>query len=361
MTWCDTLKLVYVIFVQIVFVTNVVFFLIVTYNYTIDSRPVERLLSFCAVMLIDLYVSFVYSIFLSKTLQLLHVRFCKYEERYGFSVGFKKWVKKLRPILIVGLLFTTVFGPLKYSMVQNYPVVMNGIYPTFSFTEPWKSVGLVITSIGYILVEIQWLTSFVAIPFLSLFLWQEFKRVETQFQELANSQCEDPEARFNTLVIHHGHVTEVLEDINNYVQHFIFTSVFMTLPVTCTIIYSIFSKSVNSEEVIFYSTGCVWGLLCVGLRLLVDALVSSKAHGTLQYVWMLDKERFSGIGLQKMNLFVSRLTGDTIGYNIHGLFTITMPTLLGIVGTLVTYIIVVVQFKPTEPTCQCGEFRNVTQ
>ncbi|XP_048251868.1 uncharacterized protein LOC124135033 isoform X2 [Haliotis rufescens] len=88
---------------------------------------------------------------------------------------------------------------------------------------------------------------------------------------------------------------------------------------------------------------------------------SLQAHGTLQYVWMLDKERFSGIGLQKMNLFVSRLTGDTIGYNIHGLFTITMPTLLGIVGTLVTYIIVVVQFKPTEPTCQCGEFRNVTQ
>ncbi|XP_071092660.1 uncharacterized protein [Haliotis cracherodii] len=291
---------------------------------------------------------------------------------------------------------------------------MNDIYPTFSFTEPWKSVGLVITSIGYILVEILWLTNYVAIPFLSLFLWQEFNRVETQFQELANSQCEDTEARFNTLVIHHGHITEVLEDINNYVQHFIFTSVFMTLPVTCAIIHSILSKSVNSEEVIVYSTGCVWALLCVGLRLLVDALVSSKAHGTLQYVWRLDKERFSGTGLQKMNLFVSRLTGDTIGYNIHGLFTITMPTLLGahghlqyvwrldkehfsgkglqkmnlfvsrltgdsigynihglftitmptllgIVGTLVTYIIVVVQFKPPDTSCQCNMFRNLTE
>ncbi|XP_048251867.1 uncharacterized protein LOC124135032 [Haliotis rufescens] len=245
--------------------------------------------------------------------------------------------------------------------MEDYPVVMDDIYPTISLMEPWKSVGLVITSIGYILVTIQWLTSFVAIPFLSLFLWQEFNRVETQFQELANSQCEDTEARFNTLVIHHGHVTEVLEDINNYVQHFIFTCVFMTLPLACAIIYSILYKSVNSGEVIVYSTGCVWVLLCVGLRLLVDALVSSKAHGTLQYVWRLDKERFSGIGLQKMNLFVSRLTGDTIGFNIHGLFTITMPTLLGIVGTLVTYIIVVVQFKPTEPTCQCGVFRNVTQ
>ncbi|XP_048251869.1 uncharacterized protein LOC125379978 [Haliotis rufescens] len=361
MTKWDRLKLVYVIFVKIVLMTSVVFFFIATYNFAIDSKPVARLLAFCTVMLLGVYLSFVYSIFLSKAFQLLHVRICKYEERYGFSDGFKKWMRKLRAMVIVVPLFAVVLIPLKYFMTMGYPEVRDDIYPTNTFMEPWKSVGLVITSIGYTCLEIQWQSSFIVVHFLSLFLWQEFNRVDTQFQELANSQRGDTEARFNTLVIHHVWITEVLEDINNYVQHFIFTCVFMTLPVICTMVYSILSNPVNSVEVIAYSTACVCTLLGFGLILRVGALVSSKAHGTLQYVWRLDKERFSGTGLQKMNLFVSRLTGDSIGYNIHGLFTITMPTLLGIVGTLVTYIIVVVQFKPPDTSCQCNMFRNLTE
>ncbi|XP_046565863.1 uncharacterized protein LOC124274542 [Haliotis rubra] len=360
MIWWDRIKLVYVVFVEILFVTCIVFFLIATYNYAVGSRPIIRLLSFCAIMAINLYLSLIYSIFLSKTFHLLHVRFRKYEELYGFSDEFKKWVKRLRPILVCSHLFTASSGPLEYFMTKSYPKVMYDIFPTMVFTEPWKSAGVGITCIGYTLVEFQWITNYTVIPFLSLFVWQEFKRVETQFKELSNSQCDNTESRFNTLVIHFDHITEILEDISNYVQHSIFTYVFMTLPVTCAVLYSILSKHVSSEEVMVYSVWCVWALLCVGCRLLIDALVSSKAHGTLQYVWGLDKQRFSGKGLQKVNLFVSRLTGDTIGYNIHGLFTITMPTLLGIAGTLVTYIIVVVQFKPSDSSCQCNWFRNVT-
>ncbi|XP_046550735.1 uncharacterized protein LOC124260453 [Haliotis rubra] len=361
MTRWDILKLVYVIFIEIVLMTNAVFFLIATYNYAMESRSVARLLSFFAVIVLYLYVSFVYSIFLSKSFQILHVRFAKYEERYGFSDGFKTRMKKLRAIAIVLPLFTVLVVPLKYLMASVYPEVMNDILPSNTFNEPGKSVGIGITYLGYTSLEIHWHTNYISAYVLSLFLWHEFNRVETQFKELTNSYCEDTESRFNTLVIHHGHITEVLEDISNYMQHFIFCCVFLTLPVACALIYSILSSPYSSVEVITYSCGLGWSVLGLGFILLTAALVSSKAHGTLQYVWRLDKERFSDKGLQKMNLFVSRLTGNSIGFNIHGLFTITMPVLLGIVGTLATYIIVVVQFKPSDSSCQCNWFRNVTK
>ncbi|XP_067670462.1 uncharacterized protein [Haliotis asinina] len=359
MAFCDRLKLVYVIFVDITFLTCIVFFLVATYIYAVESRPVLRLVSFCAVIAINLYLSLIYNIFLSKAFHQLHVRFRKYEELYGLTDEFKKWVKRLRPMLVFSFLYTVSLAPLKYHLTQSYPEVMYDIVPAMSFTEPWKSVGLGIICLGYTMVEFQWASNYIAVPFLSLFLCYEFKRVETQFKELSNSHCEDTETRFNALVIHHGHITEVLEDVSNYVQHSLFTYVFMTLPVTSAILYSILSKNINSEEVMVYSVGCAWALLCIGGILLIDAHVSSKAHGTLQYIWSLDKERFSGKGLQKVNLFVSRLSGDTIGYNIHGLFTITMPTLLGIAGTLITYIIVVVQFKPSD-SCQCNCLSNFT-
>ncbi|XP_067670472.1 uncharacterized protein [Haliotis asinina] len=360
MTCCDRLKLVYVIFVEIIILTCIVFFLVATYIYAVESRPVLRLVSFCATIAINLYLSLIYSIFLSKAFHQLHVRFRKYEELYGLTDEFKKWVKRLRPMLVFSLLHMASFAPLKYYMTKSYPEVMYDIFPAISFSEPWKSVGLGIMCLGYTMVEFQWASNYIVIPFLSLFLWHEFKRVETQFKELCNSHREDTETRFNALVIHHGHITEVLEDVSNYVQHSLFTYVFLSAPVTSAVLYSILSKNINSEEVMVYSVLCAWALLCIGCRLLLDAHVSSKAHGTLQYVWGLDKERFSGKGLQKVNLFVSRLTGDTIGYNIHGLFTITMPTLLGIAGTLITYIFVVVQFKPSDSSCQCNCFRNVT-
>ncbi|XP_067670485.1 uncharacterized protein [Haliotis asinina] len=360
MTCCDRLKRVYVIFVEIIFLTCIVFFLVATYIYAIGSRPVLRLVYFCTLIAINLYLSLIYNIFLSKTYHQLHVRFRKYEELYGLTDEFKKWVKRLRPMLVFSLLYMTSFAPLKYYMTQSYPEVMYDMFPAMSFTEPWKSFGLGIMCLGYLLSEFQWTGNYIAIPFLSLFLFHEFKRVETQFKELPNSHRVDTETRFNALVIHHGHITEVLEDVSNYVQHSLFTYVFMTVPVTSAVLYSILSKNINSEEVMVYSVWCAWILLCIGGKLLLDAHVSLKAHGALQYVWGLDKDRFSGTGLQKVNLFVSRLTGDTIGYNIHGLFTITLPTLLGIAGTLITYIIVVVQFKPSDSSYQCNGFRNFT-
>ncbi|XP_067670451.1 uncharacterized protein [Haliotis asinina] len=360
MTRWDILKLVYVICFEIVLLTNIVFYIFATYNYAMDLRPITRLLSFFFVFLICLYLSFVYSTCLSKSFQILYVHCCKYEERYGFSDGFKKWVKKLRAIVVVVSLSIALSTLVKYLLTGVYPNVMNDTFPSSTFIEPGRSVGLSITFLGYMFMEMHWNGNYIIVNILSMLLWQELNRVQTQFKELAKSYREDTESRFNTLVIHFDVITEVLEDISNYVQHSIFTTVFLTLPVTCAIIYSILSNQVTSEELMVYSAGCVWALVCVGFGLFIDALVNLKAHGTLQYVWGLDKERFSGKGLQKVNLFVSRLTGDSIGYNIHGLFTITMPTLLGIVGTLVTYIIVVVQFKPSGATCLCNCFRNVT-
>ncbi|XP_046566544.1 uncharacterized protein LOC124275071 isoform X5 [Haliotis rubra] len=52
------------------------------------------------------------------------------------------------------------------------------------------------------------------------------------------------------------------------------------------------------------------------------------------------------IGLMQVTLFANKLSQRQIGISALGLMTITKDTILTIIGTLLTYVFIVVQFKP---------------
>ncbi|XP_046566578.1 uncharacterized protein LOC124275128 [Haliotis rubra] len=52
------------------------------------------------------------------------------------------------------------------------------------------------------------------------------------------------------------------------------------------------------------------------------------------------------IGLLQVTLFANKLSQRQIGISALGLMTITKDTILTIIGTLLTYVFIVIQFKP---------------
>ncbi|XP_046566549.1 uncharacterized protein LOC124275071 isoform X6 [Haliotis rubra] len=61
------------------------------------------------------------------------------------------------------------------------------------------------------------------------------------------------------------------------------------------------------------------------------------------------------IGLLQVTLFANKLSQRQIGISALGLMTITKDTIITIIGTLLTYVFIVIQFKPeSSGGCRLG-------
>ncbi|KAK6191934.1 hypothetical protein SNE40_003506 [Patella caerulea] len=78
-------------------------------------------------------------------------------------------------------------------------------------------------------------------------------------------------------------------------------------------------------------------------------------------LWKIDLSCLPVKGLKMIDIFTTKLSGSAIGYDIYGLFTIQKSSILAIFGTILTYFIVAVQFKPDRTGERCLEIlKNVT-
>ncbi|XP_046546282.1 uncharacterized protein LOC124256339 isoform X2 [Haliotis rubra] len=75
-------------------------------------------------------------------------------------------------------------------------------------------------------------------------------------------------------------------------------------------------------------------------------MISEKAHEPVQHIFGSKWSSLSEGTLQKVSLFVARLSSEKIGYTACGLFTIDKSALLMLGGTVLTYVVVVLQVQP---------------
>ncbi|XP_067668442.1 uncharacterized protein [Haliotis asinina] len=78
----------------------------------------------------------------------------------------------------------------------------------------------------------------------------------------------------------------------------------------------------------------------------MSANLSVKAHGCLDDLLQLDMSQLSPKTLQIVSIFANRLAGPPIGYTVYGLFTVDGSSVLTIIGTLLTYAVIILQLTP---------------
>ena len=111
------------------------------------------------------------------------------------------------------------------------------------------------------------------------------------------------------------------------------------------------------------AAACQIIFICVG-----GALINAKAHKPLEYIYDISVDETSQQDSVKLQMFLSKLNGQPIGLTAFGMFVIDKPTILTIIGLLLTYFVIIVQFSPayiggsaTESICNCTSyFRNTT-
>ncbi|KAK7107229.1 hypothetical protein V1264_015180 [Littorina saxatilis] len=79
---------------------------------------------------------------------------------------------------------------------------------------------------------------------------------------------------------------------------------------------------------------------------LTGAALNLKMHEPVDFLFRLDVQRMTGKGSEIVSAFLARVQGAPIGFNVYNLFTVDTSAIMMICGTILTYTLVIVQFKP---------------
>nr|QVK45644.1 G protein-coupled receptor [Proales similis] len=118
------------------------------------------------------------------------------------------------------------------------------------------------------------------------------------------------------------------------------------------IIYILTDPSYKCIDPILKVMFPIW--LCTGLLVMIAAIffpacITSQAHAPLQHVFNLPLRRYTTSLCFKVSMMVDFLKGDRIGLTCLDFFVISREILISIAGTVLTYVIVLVQFRDQSP------------
>ncbi|XP_067664258.1 uncharacterized protein [Haliotis asinina] len=286
------------------------------------------------------------SLTISKDIKRLKMYVHNYDKQYCFRPS----AAKIKRLIVFTILTMIMIILVKVIVVALQP---SQVHSTWLSQSPWIYVGRCVTTITFIASAAQ--TCGFSILILSMFhiLRCEFSQINEKLTQVVKSDDPKAEEITDTLMCQHEALARILSQTSTCSQFFSFIIIVMTLIWNGVYFYVTVSQSVSINENIFIWTTISWAMTCVAGFLLMQAYLASKAQAPLAYIWMLNKNRFSDRGLLKLNLWVSRLTADPIAYTIYGFITINYPTVTAILGTVVTYLFVVLQFgSPSETQCK---------
>ncbi|XP_067673867.1 uncharacterized protein [Haliotis asinina] len=285
--------------------------------------------------------------------------FYLYEQSYGVHENMKNMVKKSR-ILVALVMFFGICIPgsmstfaLSIREVGDIVCVVDGTLSWWNYLIPVINYFIWCTTLSSSAIQLV-IGSYCLCSELDVIntnmercVDQYIKRQESQrIQSQTAPDCHNERnEELKDIIGRHKHMSSLISRFGNFIAFYLCIGLFMSLPLSCFALYVIMTR-VESQSNVAVCTFIllVTGLGCITLSIL-GATVNVKAHTALQCMLKIPTNDLSESTMSAVNQFTSLLTGTTIGYNVYGLFTISPPTLLTIVGTLVTYVVVVLQFR----------------
>ncbi|XP_046545403.1 uncharacterized protein LOC124255508 [Haliotis rubra] len=183
--------------------------------------------------------------------------------------------------------------------------------------------------------------------FISYCIFKEFSLVNTRIAKMFDKKNEDtPSTSEIEKVRQHFEDTCSLVNLASEVfKHVIGSCYIASVPVICLMLYGLIHDSLDMEEYLMLPMTMGLLIFMVAVSTLTSVVLNMKAHSSLSCFLMSDFSQLSDRSLHTINTFIMRLTTTNIGYTVYSLFTIDSSTILMLTGTILTYVVVVLQFK----------------
>ncbi|XP_067662697.1 gustatory receptor for sugar taste 64a-like [Haliotis asinina] len=145
---------------------------------------------------------------------------------------------------------------------------------------------------------------------------------------------------------HHALLTDLVDHVCSFISIHVTVAYLSSVLILCFCLYIIINGALLFQNigaaayVVYYSTLNLITLTYLGIRL------HEAAHRPLNILHDLAGRKMSERVIGLVTLFANKLSQRQIGISASGLVTITKDTVLTVIGTLLTYVFFVIQFKP---------------
>ncbi|XP_038058171.1 uncharacterized protein LOC119729607 [Patiria miniata] len=154
---------------------------------------------------------------------------------------------------------------------------------------------------------------------------------------------------FEKLRRQHQYLCESVSLANSGLFTYISLITYVTMgPLACFMLYQLLFSQGIAGNVSAYLMYAIW-LSSIFVNVCVvswyAAVMSSKAHDAKDDCYVCCIDSVTNEQLMQMNMFLSRLNGEDIGFTIFDLVTLTKPFILTIAGLVLTYYAIISEFQ----------------
>ncbi|ESO97399.1 hypothetical protein LOTGIDRAFT_159430 [Lottia gigantea] len=168
--------------------------------------------------------------------------------------------------------------------------------------------------------------------------------LERLVEDTVNMEGEKLENEIENLRLEHASLIDCMEAANSVVKHYLLGLFATFIPVSCFMLYGMIRNALTNNERLFISFITASNLVTACLFSYIGAKLNLKAHKPLNVLLKINLTKITQKTERSISMFVNRVNGPSIGYNICDLFILDSTAILAMLGTLVTYAVVMLQF-----------------
>ncbi|XP_041349482.1 gustatory and pheromone receptor 32a-like [Gigantopelta aegis] len=177
----------------------------------------------------------------------------------------------------------------------------------------------------------------------------EFQLLSSRMEKSIKGITAELETSLEFVYHKHEAVCGLVDSANECFKPYLVLTLAGYIPVSCLVLYALIIEDITSIDAAILSCLMILSsMIAIFVILFAGGLVSSKADEMTGHLWKIKPAALSERGLQALSIFVTKLCHQSTGFSVYGLFTINMPAIITIFGSILAYFVVIIQFKSAE-------------
>ncbi|XP_067656206.1 gustatory receptor for sugar taste 64a-like [Haliotis asinina] len=193
--------------------------------------------------------------------------------------------------------------------------------------------------------------------FISLLLTYEYDNCTLRLSRASEGSVKEED--IEDIRSYHVSLTDLVEHVCSLMSRHVAAGYISSFLAVCFCLYSIINNAKSFTNMAVTSFAVCTSIMHLIALTYAGVRLHEAAHQPLNILHDLAGRNMPDRVIGLVTLFTNKLSQRQIGISAIGLMTITKDTILTIIGTLLTYVFIVIQFKP-ESTGGCRQDGNAT-
>ncbi|CAH1795112.1 unnamed protein product [Owenia fusiformis] len=276
-------------------------------------------------------------------------KYCNTSDRHG-DIPYKDSLKRCQKIVLIGTAVMSIGNTFTavYARYHGDPGLLS-LYDVTCAPFTSESPGIEIVRIASLFFH--WVLSNISFYPFALYimicyvLCKEFQIAHNNILKCFNAKG-DIIGPFEERRRDHQKLCKLTEVADKTFMVFVISVLLTHIPLSCLFFYNMIYNEIHFAMYMGYTFWILVTFINMGIVCIAGAFVNNAAHAPLTDLHSIRADVASTSKNLEIHMFLSRLTGTSIGLTAMDMFVMDKPTTLTVLGLLITYFFLLLQFHP---------------